>query len=134
MGPVSHRIYGINRMYGIATTVRHSDLPGCRQTARSGATLSARFPGFAGSAGARQVVGDGKQLRTSEAATALAVSPSTVIKYVGDNLLRTVWTAGGHRRIDAASVAELSQVLRIPPGLERDAAMEDLRRRNREAG
>lgn len=77
------------------------------------------------------MVGDGSELRTGEAAKALNVSNSTIINYVKDGLLRSNWTLGEHRRIDAASVAELKQALAIAPGPERDAALEELRRRNR---
>ncbi|MGS2615131.1 excisionase family DNA-binding protein [Micromonospora sp. LZ34] len=78
------------------------------------------------------MVGDGTQLRTSEAATALNVSASTVIKWCRDGLLRTTRTAGGHRRIVASSVDELSRVLALPDG-EREPAMDALQRRNRSA-
>lgn len=77
------------------------------------------------------MVGDGTQLRTSEVATALNVSASTVINYLRDGLLRATWTAGGHRRVDAASVTDLTRVLAVPPGPDRDTAMDELRRRNR---
>lgn len=76
------------------------------------------------------MIGDGTQLRTSEAATALNVSASTVIKWCRDGLLRTTRTVGGHRRIVAGSVDELARVLALPDG-EREVAMATLRRRNR---
>lgn len=78
--------------------------------------------------GAR-VVGDGRQLRTSEAAAELNVSASTVIAWSRDGLLRTTRTAGGHRRILAESVAELAAVLALPDG-RREPEVDALRRRN----
>jgi excisionase family DNA binding protein len=88
---------------------------------------------------AQKVVGDGRQLRTAEAAERLNVSESTVVKWERDGLLRAMRTAGGgrgrgHRRIDADSVAELQRVLAMPDGPDRDATLEDLRRRNRGGG
>lgn len=78
------------------------------------------------------MVGDGTQLRTSEAAAELNVSASTVIAWCKDGLLRTTRTAGGHRRILAESVAELKKVLALPDG-EREPAMDALQQRNRGA-
>jgi excisionase family DNA binding protein len=49
------------------------------------------------------VVGDGSQLRTGEAAARLNVGEQTIRDYLTQHLLRAVRTAGGHRRIDAAS-------------------------------
>lgn len=77
------------------------------------------------------MVGDGTQLRTSEAAAILNVSPSTVINYLRNGLLRATRTAGRHRRIYSDSVAELSRALAIANDEERDRALEELRRRNR---
>lgn len=76
------------------------------------------------------MVGDGTQLRTSEAAAELNVSSSTVIAWCRDGLLRTTRTAGGHRRILADSVTELARVLALPDG-QREPAMQELRVRNR---
>ncbi|MFJ8690251.1 MerR family DNA-binding transcriptional regulator [Micromonospora wenchangensis] len=75
------------------------------------------------------MVGDGTQLRTSEAAAQLKVSPSTVIAWCRDGLLRTSRTAGGHRRIVAQSVTQLAEVLALPDG-QREAGIESLKRRN----
>ena len=77
------------------------------------------------------MVGDGSLLRTDEAAAELNLSKSTVINYAKEGLLRVKRTGGGHRRFPAESVGELKQVLDMDDGPERDAAMEDLRRRNR---
>lgn len=77
------------------------------------------------------MVGDGSQLRTGEAAARLNVGDSTVRDYLAANLLRAVRTAGGHRRIDAASVDELVEVLRIQDDAQREAAKASLQERNR---
>ncbi len=77
------------------------------------------------------VVGDGSQLRTGEAAARLGVGDSTVRDWLALHLLRAVRTAGGHRRIDAASVDELAEVLRIQDDAQREAAKTALRQRNR---
>jgi excisionase family DNA binding protein len=79
------------------------------------------------------VVGDGSQLRTGEAAARLNVGEQTIRDYLTQHLLRAVRTAGGHRRIDAASIDELAEVLRIQDDAEREAAKAALRERNRTA-
>lgn len=76
------------------------------------------------------MVGDGSELRIGEAAERLNVSKSAARMYALDHLLRWHRTVGGHRRIDAASVDELAEVLRMPDGGEREMALDALRRRN----
>lgn len=76
------------------------------------------------------MVGDETPMRTSQAAAELTVSASTVIAWCRDGLLRTTRTAGGHRRINADSVAELKRILAMPDG-EREPAMAQLRAANR---
>lgn len=70
------------------------------------------------------------QLRTGEAAQRLNAGESSVRDWLRDGLLRAVRTPGGHRRIDAASVDELAEVLRIQDDDDREAAKAALRSRN----
>lgn len=56
---------------------------------------------------------------------------ATAIRDFADRgLLRVTYTAGGHRRIERASIEDLNKVLAMRRGTEREAAMEALRRRN----
>lgn len=73
-------------------------------------------------------------MTVGEAQQRLKVSDSTVRNWIDDGLLRAWWTAGGHRRIDPASLEELIHALRIPPGPEREQALDELRHRNRTRG
>lgn len=75
---------------------------------------------------------DGDELTVGQAAEQLSASDTSVRAWLTDNLLRARWTPGGHARIEPTSVDELLPLLRIPPGLEREKAFEDLRERNRE--
>lgn len=69
-------------------------------------------------------------MTVGKAAERLNVSDSTVRNWIASDLLRARWTAGGHARIEVASVDDLEPILRTAPGPDREAALEDLRRRN----
>lgn len=74
---------------------------------------------------------DSKPLTTGQAAKQLGASTWSVIDWCKAGLLRVSYTAGGHRRIDAASVVELQAVLRSGlPRAEREVALEELKARN----
>lgn len=56
---------------------------------------------------------------------------ATAIRDFADRgLLRVTYTAGGHRRIERASIEDLNKVLSMRRGPDREAALEALRRRN----
>ncbi len=56
---------------------------------------------------------------------------ATAIREFADNgLLRVLYTAGGHRRIERDSIDDLNKVLAMRRGPEKTSAMESLRRRN----
>lgn len=71
-----------------------------------------------------------KLVTTGEAARQLDISDDTARRYFDDGLLGGKRLAR-HRRVSQASIHALSQALRIPPGDDRDTALENLRRRNR---
>lgn len=73
---------------------------------------------------------DGRLLRTPEAARLLGVSRQTVVNMVDRHWLRAVITAGGHRRIELASLEELKPVLMMLRGEERDSKLEGIVQRN----
>lgn len=81
------------------------------------------------------MVGDGTWLTVKEAAAVLhGVHTETVRRYAADGLLRSYRMAKGHRRISRESADALAEVLAMAHGPERDAAMEELRRRNSGGG
>lgn len=75
---------------------------------------------------------DGEAVRSSTAAQLLRVkSRQTINNWIKDGLLRYTVTAGGQHRIERASIDELAAVLAVKDRGEREAAMEELRRKNR---
>lgn len=84
---------------------------------------------------AASVVGDGSELEPGEAGQLLGCSASTVRRYEVRGWLPEArrMPGSGYRRYARAGVDELAAVLRLPPGPERDAALEELARRNRPA-
>lgn len=84
----------------------------------------------------RTLVGDGTYLTVGEAmdrlkAAGCPASDSTVRAYIERDQLRAWYTGGGHARIEPDSVDELVPVLKMKKGAAKDAAMEELRRKNR---
>ena len=78
--------------------------------------------------------GGTKWLTVGAAAERLGgIHPETVRRYADEGLLRSYRLAKGHRRIAEDSVEALNAALDLPPGPEREAALEELRRRNRGA-
>jgi excisionase family DNA binding protein len=81
------------------------------------------------------VVGDGTWLTVSEAAKRLGFYVDKVREFADDGYLRSqrppTRKGHGHRRIEAASVAELQAVMVKPAGPERDAELRALQKRNR---
>jgi hypothetical protein len=76
--------------------------------------------------------GGTKWLPVGAAASMLGgIHNETVRRYADDYLLRSYRMAKGHRRIAEDSVHALAAALDIPPGPDREAALEELRRRNR---
>lgn len=77
---------------------------------------------------------DKDELSPIEVAKRLRISSATVRRYEERNLLRPARRLLGsnHRRYDAASVAELEAIMKIPVEELRAAAMEGLRRHNQE--
>lgn len=71
-----------------------------------------------------------KLVTTGDAARALDISDDTARRYFDEGLLGGKRLAK-HRRVSQSSIEALARVLRLPPGPEREAAMDDLRRRNR---
>lgn len=87
------------------------------------------------------MVGDGSSLTVREVAERLTAFSGTFysqarVRQLADagymRVVRRLSAGPGyaHRRIDTASVGELEQVLQVPAGVQRDAAMAELRRRN----
>lgn len=72
-----------------------------------------------------------KLVTTGEAARQLDISDDTARRYFDDGLLGGKVLAGRHRRVSQVSVDALSRALRTPPGPDRDAVLDELRRRNR---
>jgi excisionase family DNA binding protein len=80
------------------------------------------------------VVSDGgtRWLTVGAAARILGgVHTETVRRYADEGLLRSYRMAKGHRRVAEDSVQALAAVLAMPAGDAREAALEELRRRNR---
>lgn len=77
------------------------------------------------------MVGGGKELSPGEVATILHVSPKTVTRWekTGD-LLPSQRLPSGYRRYDPADVAALGEILAMPAGKERDAALDARRKAN----
>ncbi|MCX5066691.1 hypothetical protein OOJ91_12455 [Micromonospora lupini] len=55
---------------------------------------------------------------------------TSIREFADAGLLRVTYTAGGHRRIERASIDELNTWLAMRPGPEKQAAREELIRRN----
>jgi hypothetical protein len=80
------------------------------------------------------VVGkDDEYLTPGEAAPRIGrngVGRTTARDYFDEGLLRGYIHGKWHRYIEVASIAELNAFLKMPPGPHRDAALDDLRRKN----
>lgn len=75
---------------------------------------------------------DRQWVSVGEAARMLpGVGETKVREFADQGLLRLIRLPSGHRRIEVASLAGLARVLGMPIGPERDAAMDELRLRNR---
>ncbi|WBB94150.1 hypothetical protein [Verrucosispora sp. WMMC514] len=79
------------------------------------------------------VAEDGDFVTPTEAKELVHSRPgaTAIRRYADIGLLRVTYTAGGHRRIVRASIADLNEVLAMPPGKEKQAAKEALIRKNR---
>lgn len=80
------------------------------------------------------MVGDGTWLTVSEAAQRLGFYQDKVREFADDGYLRSMRPptrkGHGHRRIEAASVDELREVMLLPAGPKRDAMLKAIRQRN----
>lgn len=75
------------------------------------------------------MVGDGSYLSPNEAAPLIwpdGVSRTTLRDYFDKGLLRGRIRGQKHRQIEAASVVELNEVLKLPPGADRESGLRNL--------